>query len=190
MYKLPRNEIRVSITSDCNMKCSYCHNEGNLNVDFLTTSFIENLITATMHLDLKSVRITGGEPLIHPEIDTICKMIKTKFNLKVGLNTNGIESKKLLHLIDTGYINKVVIGLDFFDRNIFKDSSIGLPSSNILETVLKIKERHCNVSIATVYNNDLSNILSMTKWCLNNQVRLKIIEVVNNEISSTSPPDY
>ena len=29
MLQLPKNEYRISITSGCNMKCVYCHNEGN-----------------------------------------------------------------------------------------------------------------------------------------------------------------
>ena len=36
MLQLPKNEYRISITSGCNMKCVYCHNEGNKVINELS----------------------------------------------------------------------------------------------------------------------------------------------------------
>lgn len=190
MLTLPRNELRISITSACNMKCTYCHNEGNLQINFLTKNEIENLVIAADKFNLKSVRITGGEPLIHPEIEEICKTLSEKYNLKVSINTNGIEIEKLLNLIDLGYVKRVVIGLDYFDAPISKDSCIGVPSQKILENILEIKKRSCNVSVSTVYNNNYVNLRKIFNWCFNNKIRLKILETVNTEKSDTPTSEY
>lgn len=34
--ELAKNELRISITAACNMKCVYCHNEGNTKMAILT----------------------------------------------------------------------------------------------------------------------------------------------------------
>ena len=72
MLQLPKNEYRISITSGCNMKCVYCHNEGNHVINQLSKDDVENLIKSSYDLGLEQVRITGGEPLIHKEIFDIC----------------------------------------------------------------------------------------------------------------------
>lgn len=181
MKEIPRNCYRLSINSNCNMKCSYCHNEGNTKFDILSKNDIEKLIIDSEGLGLKGIRLTGGEPLIHPEIEEICKMISEKYNLKIGINTNCIEIDKILYMIEKGWINRVVVGMDYFNGNISKDSPVGNSSRQILENVLKIKKLGSNISISSVYNYDLENKIELIKWGIDNDVRIKILEIVKNE---------
>lgn len=190
MMTLPKNEFRISITSACNMKCIYCHNEGNKAICSLTKKEIEELIKSAKGLGLEKVRITGGEPLIHPEIEEICKMLKTEYNLKVGINSNIIEIEKLLKMIESGYIDRVVVGLDYIDGKISKQSPIGKSSKEILEGILEIKKRNCNVTISTVYNGNYNNTYKILKWGIENGIRVKILEEVKNEIAETSTKSY
>ena len=104
MLQLPKNEYRISITSGCNMKCVYCHNEGNHVINQLSKDDIEELIKNSYDLNLEQVRITGGEPLIHKEIFDICEMLSEKYHLKVGINTNIIEIEKLMYMIQKGWL--------------------------------------------------------------------------------------
>lgn len=41
--KLAKNELRISITAACNMKCVYCHNEGNTKWQCLQKNKLEKL---------------------------------------------------------------------------------------------------------------------------------------------------
>lgn len=132
-------------------------------------------------LGLKGIRLTGGEPLIHPEIYEICQMISEKYNLEIGINTNCIEIDKLLCMINKGWINRVVVGLDYFNKDISKDSPVGKSSKQILENILRIKNTGCNVSISSVYNNDLENKINLIDWGIKNGVRVKVLEIVKNE---------
>ena len=122
MLQLPKNEYRISITSGCNMKCVYCHNEGNHVINQLSKDDIEELIKNSYDLQLEQVRITGGEPLIHKDILEIVQMLAEKYHLKVGINTNIIEIEKLMYMIEKGWIYRVVAGIDYFDAPISKQS--------------------------------------------------------------------
>jgi len=82
------------------------------------------------------------------------------------------------------------VGLDFYDAKISKQSPVGKSSKEILNSILKIKEKGCNVTISTVYNNDYNNIYNLVNWCINNQIRIKIIEEIKNEIHDSSDIDY
>ena len=179
---LPKNEYRISITSKCNMKCEYCHNEGNQKFSQLDINDIKTIVENSYSLNLTHMRLTGGEPLIHPQIFDICKMLSEDYGLKVGINTNCIEIDKLIYMIKKGWIDRVIVGLDYFDNKISKKSPIGKSSKTILNNILKIKNLGCNVSISTVYDNNYDNIY--------NEIRIKIIELIKNEIDSSSDINY
>ena len=82
-------------------------------------------------------------------------MISEKYNLDIGINTNCIEIEKLIYMIKHKWINRVIVGLDYFDKDISKNSPVGVSSKQILDNILKIKSFGCDVSISSVYNDDL-----------------------------------
>lgn len=190
MLKLPKNEYRISITSGCNMKCVYCHNEGNCTFNQLSKDEIEELIKNSYDLGLESVRITGGEPLIHKDIFNICKMLSEEYHLKVGINTNLIEIDKLMYMIEKGWIYRVVVGLDYYDGEISKQSPVGISSKKVLENILRVKNKGINISISTVFNGDYENLYRLFNWSLRNGVRIKILEQVKDEIFDQTSQEY
>lgn len=188
---LPRNELRISITSLCNMKCVYCHNEGNHEKAELSVSLIKKLVETARKFGLKSVRLTGGEPLLHNEIIDICRAIKeVDEDIQIGINTNGILIDKLLLLIDKNYVDRVVVGIDYFDAEISKNSCIGVPSSQILNNILKIKSKNIKVEIAKTYNEDLENTILLTEWAMKHDIPIKIIEIVDGIVAASSTSSY
>lgn len=56
--EIPRNQYRISIISSCNMKCVYCHNEGNDCISMLKIEDIEKIIKESEDLGLKEIRLT------------------------------------------------------------------------------------------------------------------------------------
>ena len=53
---LAKNELRISITAACNMKCVYCHNEGNTKMAMLTKEQIREIVEASKDFELKNTR--------------------------------------------------------------------------------------------------------------------------------------
>ena len=190
MLQLPKNEYRISITSACNMKCVYCHNEGNKIINQLSKDDIEKLIKNSYDLGLEQVRLTGGEPLIHKEIYDICQMLAEKYHLKVGINTNIVEIDKLMYMIKKGWIYRVVVGLDYYDAPISKQSPVGISSKKALENILKVKETGVNVTVSTVYNGDYNNLYKLVDWAKKNKIRIKILEEVKNEVADSTDIEY
>ena len=94
---IPAGDLRISITNACNMKCIYCHNEGQQNerVNFLTVDEIKFIVINAQKYGLMKVRLTGGDPLIHPQIHEICRMFgyfgrwRSKRNLQERITATG-----------------------------------------------------------------------------------------------------
>ncbi len=187
---LPRNKIRLSITSSCNMQCVYCHNEGNCNKSMLSVDDIDRIVQSALNFGLEEVRLTGGDPLTHPEFNKICELLHDKYHLRISINTNLVAFNKVKPLIEKGWINRLTVGLDYFDAPISKNSPIGFSSEIILERVKKVQKLGCNVSIDTVFDNNYDSIIKIVEWCIKNGIRVKIIEIEKNEICSHSNIEY
>lgn len=177
MKKIPRGEYRISITTGCNMKCVYCHNEGQSSFATLSLDDIDFLLKNSYDLGLTSVRLTGGEPLIHPQIKEMCELIKNKYGLKLGINTNLIKIDVLQELLDKNLVDRIVVGLDYFDGKISKNSPIGKSSSEIKNNILKLKKYPVKVAVDMVYNKqNRDDIEKMFEFCLVNKIEIKVLE--------------
>lgn len=188
---LPRKELRISITSLCNLKCVYCHNEGNHKPAELSVSLIKKLVNSATKFGLESVRLTGGEPLLHKDIKKICKVIKNiDSSIQIGINTNGILIDKLMELINKKYIDRVVVGIDYYDNDVSKNSPIGIPSQIILDNISKINNRNIPIEITKTFNNDIENTILLTEWAINHNIPIKILEIIDNEIADTTSNSY
>ncbi|MDR2067253.1 MAG: radical SAM protein [Endomicrobium sp.] len=185
-------DLRISITNVCNMKCTYCHNEGvQSQYSELSLNDVIYIINESKKYGVKSVRITGGEPLIHKDVFEIFKSVKTNHpDLQLGINTNAIEIDILLKIINKKYIDRAVVGIDYFDSNVSKNSLIGSSSSAILENILKIKNAGCRVDLSTVYNDEMGHINKLIKWCFKNRIRIKILEHITGEVDTTPSQPY
>jgi hypothetical protein len=67
-----RRDLRISLTSVCNLRCAYCHNEGQAASwhqekaqPTVTLEEIETLIEAGSKYGAKSVKFTGGDPGVY-----------------------------------------------------------------------------------------------------------------------------
>jgi len=85
------NNLYAHITFDCNLHCTHCYANAESNTGrFMVTGFFEKLMSESLTEKFNKVIITGGEPLVHPERNTIfdiCKKYKGKGVLLV-LRTN------------------------------------------------------------------------------------------------------
>ena len=72
--------LRISVTENCNLKCIYCIDENNIlnscNNDILTDDEIVKIATECARLGIKKIRITGGEPLVRKNIESLIYKLK------------------------------------------------------------------------------------------------------------------
>jgi SynChlorMet cassette radical SAM/SPASM protein ScmF len=86
--------IYFYLTGDCNLACRHCwisprYQKTTVSTNALDFDLIPSIISEAKPLGLSCVKLTGGEPLIHPEIHRIFRLLK-KEGLGVVLETNGV----------------------------------------------------------------------------------------------------
>ena len=90
----PLNQIYFYLTEGCNLRCRHCwiapkyQTEGN-SYPALDLDLFKSVIEQAKPLGLTGVKLTGGEPLLHPEINEILEHIQT-VDLRLTVETNGV----------------------------------------------------------------------------------------------------
>lgn len=121
----------------CNFLCPFCHNAFLVTEREKAESFTEKEIFDFLKKRqglLDGVCITGGEPLLQPDLEGFIRKIKD-MGFLVKLDTNGFLTKKLQHLVNEGIIDYVAmdvknslekypdtVGLDKLDTSKIKES--------------------------------------------------------------------
>lgn len=170
---IPSGYLHISINDTCNMKCSYCHNEGQIGVNGrqITVAQLRYIAQRALAYGLIKVRLTGGEPLLHPDCHTMLRMLKRELAIPtIGFNTNGSLINRLLPMVAEKLIDDLVIGLDYLDGEVSKDSPVGVSSGRILKNLIQLKEHSQNVSIACVYDDNYERLERLAAWCIDHGI--------------------
>ncbi|HET6889991.1 MAG TPA: GTP 3',8-cyclase MoaA [Pyrinomonadaceae bacterium] len=138
-YRRPIRDLRVSLTDRCNFRCFYCLPHGEPPIapkeQMLSYEEIEYVCEIFVDLGIEKIRLTGGEPMMRRDIETIIrKLAKLKFaGLKdLALTTNGyFLPDKAQGLKDAG-LDRVTISLDSLKREVFKE----MTGVDVLDRVL------------------------------------------------------
>jgi MoaA/NifB/PqqE/SkfB family radical SAM enzyme len=86
----PLNQIYFYLTEGCNLRCRppKYQSEGN-TYPALDLDLFKSIIEQAKLLGLTGVKLTGGEPLLHPAINEILEHIQTE-DLRLTVETNGV----------------------------------------------------------------------------------------------------
>ena len=117
--------LRILLTDRCNLRCVYCMPKEGLQwqarADQLSAEEIVRVVETAAQGGVKRVRLTGGEPLVHPHIVEIVRRIASIQNIEeVSLTTNAMLLEKLAQpLADVG-LARVNVSLDSLDADKFR----------------------------------------------------------------------
>ena len=121
----PLRDLRISVTDRCNFRCRYCMPRERFGENhtflprraYLSFEEIEKVVTACRPLGLEKVRITGGEPLLRPDLDDLISRISST-GVEVALTTNAsLLSGQAPRLADAG-LDRGTVSLDALDPKI------------------------------------------------------------------------
>jgi cyclic pyranopterin phosphate synthase len=118
------NNLRISVTDRCNLRCTYCMPEDVVFMDrsaLLTFEEITHFVRVAAPLGIDKVRLTGGEPLMRRDLTKLVRMIAEVPGLHdLGLTTNGLLlADQAQPLYDAG-LRRINVSLDTLDPGRFR----------------------------------------------------------------------
>jgi len=118
------NNLRISVTDRCNLRCTYCMPEDVVFMDraeLLTFEEITRFVRVAVAAGIDKVRLTGGEPLMRRHLPRLVRMLGEVGGLRdVGLTTNGLLLAGLAQEFYDAGLRRLNISLDTLDPQRFR----------------------------------------------------------------------
>lgn len=83
---LPTTFVRLA---GCNLRCRYCDTSYAFNTSEAKDMYLEEIIKEVENYGVKSITITGGEPLVHPHVTDLLTMMNNMNIFDINVETNG-----------------------------------------------------------------------------------------------------
>lgn len=116
--------LRVSITDRCNLRCVYCMPSEGVptltHTDIMRYEEITAFVRAAARMGIKSVRITGGEPLVRKNITDLIEMLSEIDGIEdLSLTTNAVLLERLAGPLAKAGLKRINVSLDTLDADLF-----------------------------------------------------------------------
>lgn len=131
--------LRLSVTDRCDFRCQYCMTEDMRFLPrkaVLSEDELVRLARLFVELGVEKIRLTGGEPLIRPDIVSIARRLHTIEGVKeLVLTTNGSQLTHLAKpLVDAG-VSRINVSLDTLCETQFAELSRTGSLDNVLSGI-------------------------------------------------------
>ena len=118
-------DLRVSVTDRCNFRCFYCLPHGEPpsapKEQMLTYEEIHCLTEIFVSLGVEKVRLTGGEPMLRRDIETLVGKLAGIAGLRdLALTTNGFSLPERARSLKEAGLGRVTVSLDSLRRDTFR----------------------------------------------------------------------
>ena len=184
-------ELRVSVTDRCNLRCSYCmpaeifgKNYAFLpKSEILSFEQIQRLVRVLVKMGVHKVRITGGEPLLRRNLPDLIHLLSGISGLQdIAITTNGILLPNHAEALAKSGLKRVNISLDALDKDLYQKISGGFGSPEKALKAINIaleKGWSPKINMVVMRNQNLSQIIPMAELCQNLGVELRFIEYMD-----------
>lgn len=148
-------KLRISVTDKCNMRCMYCMPRGKVTWlnehDVLDYNEIGRLVTILAELGIDRIRLTGGEPLLRPNLQNlIVALTKIEGIKSINMTTNGILFGEKARAFKAAGLEGVNVSLDTFRPARFKEITGVNRLNTVIEAIKAAEGVGLNVKINTV----------------------------------------
>jgi cyclic pyranopterin phosphate synthase len=178
--------LRISLTDRCNLRCVYCMPKNGLRwqkrADQLSVDEIFRVVSTAARGGIRRVRLTGGEPLVHPHIVEIVRRIASIPQIEeVSLTTNAMLLERLARPLADAGLARVNISLDTLDRDKFKRITRGGEIDRIWKGIAAAEQAHlAPIKLNTVVVRGLNDdeVPAMARLTLEHDWHVRFIEVM------------
>ncbi len=175
--------LRISLTDRCNFRCIYCMPEEGIcqlsHDDILRIEEIGELVRIAAGIGIKSVRLTGGEPLVRRGVVDLVKNIAAIDDIKnISMTTNGVLLPEMASDLKAAGLSRVNISLDSLDPDQFHMiTRCGNLSDTLagIDAALAVGFDPVKINAVTVRSLD-QDILGFAKLSIDRPLHVRFIE--------------
>ncbi|WP_196605484.1 GTP 3',8-cyclase MoaA [Pectinatus haikarae] len=176
--------LRVSLTNKCNMRCLYCRpaKEGDAlsAVQPIQSDDLLYLLSIFIETGIKKIRLTGGEPLLFPEIINFIKCLGTFPDLKeIAMTTNGVLLRKNSAALINSGLSSINVSIDALTPAVFSVMTRGADINEVIEGIESVRN-HISVKINSVIMKNINEqeIIPLADFSREYDIPVRFIELM------------
>jgi cyclic pyranopterin phosphate synthase len=175
----------VSVTDRCNFRCFYCLPHGSPEetapkADLLTYEEIEFAARVFVSLGVEKVRLTGGEPMLRRDIETLVSKLARIPHLKdLALTTNGFNLSERAAGLKAAGLTRVTVSLDSLRRAAFQEITGVDMLTRVLEGIRaaqRVGLTPVKVNAVVVRGHNEGEVADMAAFAREHDIAMRFIE--------------
>ncbi|MEF8873157.1 MAG: GTP 3',8-cyclase MoaA [Candidatus Thermoplasmatota archaeon] len=184
-YGREMTNIRLALTQRCNLGCFYCHREGEEKKleTKLDLREVRKIVKTASDLGMHKVKFSGGEPLLHPDIEEIIEF-SSEYMEDVSLTTNGVLLKSEAKGLKEEGLDRVNVSLDTVDPKTYQKITGKRKLSDVKEGIRRAVEVGLfpvKVNMLLMRGLNHEEVWDMVDWVSDLDAILQVIELTSNE---------
>ena len=178
-------DLRLSLTDRCNFRCFYCLPHGEPPIapkeQMLSYEEIETVAEVFVSLGIEKIRLTGGEPMMRRDIETIIrKLSRLKPRLQdLALTTNGYFLPGRAESLKEAGLDRVTISMDSLKRDTFRQMTGVDVLDRVLEGIAAAKHAGLvpiKINAVVVRGHNESEVADFAAFAREHHVSMRFIE--------------
>jgi cyclic pyranopterin phosphate synthase len=184
-------DLRVSLTDRCNFRCFYCLPHGEPPIapkeQMLSYEEIEHVCEIFVALGIEKIRLTGGEPMMRKDIETIIRKLSELKNtdreagklIDLALTTNGYFLPERAHSLKEAGLDRITISLDSLKRDVFKKMTGVDVLDKVLAGIKAAKEaglEPIKINAVVVRGHNEDEVADFAAFAREHDVKMRFIE--------------
>lgn len=174
--------MRISVIDSCNLNCYYCNPQDNNKncqaINILSVKKVLCIVRAATRIGITHFRLTGGEPLLHPQIDEMVSQIKKIPGVRsVSLTTNAVLLAQHAKQLKEAGIDSINVSLDTIDASEYE---------HITKKTLLHKVEHgidaaieCGIRVKiNVVLTPQTDVVALTRYATKKGTDIRFIEMM------------
>lgn len=175
-------DLRVSLTDRCNFRCFYCLPHGEPPIapkdQMLTYEEIEQACEIFASLGIEKIRLTGGEPMLRRDIETIIAKLSS-LNVDLALTTNGYYLPGRAESLKAAGLDRVTISLDSLKADVFRQMTGVDVLDNVLAGIQAAKDaglQPIKINAVVVKGHNDDEVADFAAFAREHDVKMRFIE--------------
>jgi GTP 3',8-cyclase len=177
------NNLRISVTDRCNLRCVYCMPEEVVFLDkqeLLTFEEIASFVQVAAPLGVNKLRLTGGEPLLRKDLHRLGEMLQAIPGIDdIGLTTNALLLAQQAKALYASGIDRLNISLDTLHaerfRHLARRDGLDLVLKGI-ETAQDAGYTRLKINAVIIRGVNDIDVVPLAKYCREKSIEMRYIE--------------
>ncbi len=176
-------DLRISVTDRCNLRCTYCMPAEvtfRHRAELLDYEEITRVAAVASRLGIRTIRLTGGEPLVRRDLDRLVRMLVDLPGIEeVALTTNGILLAEQAALLAAAGLTRLNVSLDALSEEAFARIARRSGLTAVLAGLAAADAagfRSIRINAVSIRGLSEAEILPLAEFCRRAGLHLRFIE--------------